>query len=225
MKGACGDEAVERLRHAVELLCEGQMAAGREELGAIDRQRLADLKLAANRLVADAVRAAGWKPSKGERRTRALPLKMHFRIYNRDGWTCQWEHCRRPTVAESVVHLVSILAPDEFGYTPNWPMDRTHPILWTHTAQLEHVVPASAGGSDEEENLCTVCSACQYSKYQVPASVLGWHRSRPDTQRPWDGLTRYLPCLIEAVREARPAQRISPTCLKAAALQRGYSAP
>jgi hypothetical protein len=208
------DEDLGHLRGAVELMAAGQISESLVHLQAIDQPRLRLLKSASHTLVSEAVKNRQWKRGVTQRRTGAISLRRRYGIYFRDGWTCQWAHCQRLTVAESVMRLIWMLAPDEFPWQQNWRRDVSHPMLWTHTTQLEHIVPSSGGGSDSDDNLTTVCSACQYSKGDVPAHVLGW--TRTDGQpRGWDGLVSYLGPLVVVVRNQLPEGRVPKSVLEA----------
>ena len=222
MSDVVHDPAIDHLCAAVARLSAGDLDAGRDRLGAIDQLDLTRLRAEARREVAEAVRASGWKSPAGHPRGPTAGVRRRYTIYNSDGWTCRWEHCRRRTASCQVMQLVSLFAPDVFRYHDRWKTGRCHEMHRTHTAQYEHKVPASTGAADVDgdANVCTACSICQYAKRQVPMEVLGWRPSETVTDGTWDGLTRSLPGLISSLQRVRPEVPIPASIHQAVRVQR-----
>ena len=67
-----------------------------------------------------------------------------------------------------------------------------HSALAALSASLDHVVPHSRGGSNEESNLVTACNACQFGRGQWTLEEVGFidPREFKPALDAWDGLTR-----------------------------------
>lgn len=76
---------------------------------------------------------AGNLPGQVTKRRRKIPTSVRRRVYERDGWACQL--CESPVRADE---------------------DSNHPRYPT----LDHVVPYSKGGSDDQSNLRLACRQC-----------------------------------------------------------------
>ncbi len=121
----------------------------------------------------------------------------------RDGYRCRYAHCNRRTVDTRVVRELAKLIPDELPYHPNWATAFTHPLVWTDTASLDHVVPMTRGGRDTDVNLVCSCACCNYSKSNMTIKELGWELMPvpEDGAAHWDGLVSKLPNLEALVAE------------------------
>ena len=89
-----------------------------------------------------------------------------------------------------MLRLLSKALPVALPYHPNWKLDSVHPIYWTHTASLEHVLAWSTDGTnDPDANLVTACSCCQYAKNYYDLDFLGWEIAPiSHGSASWDGL-------------------------------------
>lgn len=127
---------------------------------------------------------------------------MRRAVFKRDGYICRYVHCGRRTIDDGVLRLLSTVLPEDLPYHPNWKLGSVHPIYWTHTASLEHVVAWSTDGSnDVEGNLVTACSCCQYAKNYYDLEIIGWEiASLGDSSRRWNGIKDLEAELREAVR-------------------------
>ncbi|HEX6510108.1 MAG TPA: HNH endonuclease [Chloroflexota bacterium] len=127
----------------------------------------------------------------------ALPPATRIQILRRDGWLCRY--CGRKTIFEPVMRLLGALFPDDFPHHPNWKNGYTHPAVLTRTAEVDHIVPGSRGGSwTDPENLVACCSRCNTSKADLTLEEVGWTiRSVPEASG-WHGLTELYPALWEA---------------------------
>lgn len=71
-------------------------------------------------------------------------------------------------ISADVAELVAARAADRCEYC------RMHQSLQGATFHIEHIVPQSAGGSDDPENLCLACPSCNLHKSN--------RRSAPDPE-------------------------------------------
>lgn len=81
-----------------------------------------------------------------------------------------------------------------------------HGAFFAMSASMDHVVPHSAGGTNEEENLVTACWSCQFGRGAWSLGEVGLldPRTRPPVKDGWDGLGRLL-------TRAAPSAVVAPT--------------
>lgn len=116
-------------------------------------------------------------------------------IYKRDRFCCRYCGCR--VIPTQVMRLVSDIFPDEFPYHPNWKGGQSHPAIASRSASLDHVLPWSLGGTNNEENLVCACWICNRVKGDLTLQQLGWDLRPIPVDSGWDGLTSYYRALWE----------------------------
>ena len=67
----------------------------------------------------------------------------------------------------------------------------THPAYWEIGATVDHVVPVTRGGADDESNCVTTSMARDRAKMQWTLEELGWTMQPPGRMADWDGLMRW----------------------------------
>jgi len=124
-------------------------------------------------------------------------------LFARDLWRCRFCDCR--VVPPAVRSAMRAFLPDAIPWSEN---EGYHGGFFAMSASVDHVVPHSAGGSNEDENLVTACWACQFGRGAYSLAELGLldPRERPPVNDGWDGLMR----LLLAARPARAAKAITP---------------
>jgi hypothetical protein len=110
-------------------------------------------------------------------------------LFARDGWRCRFCDCR--VVPPKVRTAMRTALP---GAIPWSKTEGFHGGFIAMSASVDHVVPYSAGGTNEEENLVTACWSCQFGKdaYSLEEVGLLDPRARPPVKDGWDGLGRLL---------------------------------
>lgn len=78
-----------------------------------------------------------------------ISQRKRLKIYNRDNWRCHY--CRVKVLLD---------------------VEHEHP----QRATLDHMHPASKGGTDEVNNLVTACHRCNYEKKDIPYESYRWFR-------------------------------------------------
>jgi len=111
-------------------------------------------------------------------------------LHRRDGFHCRF--CGIPVIRAEVRKMAAKLYPEQvtWGRT-NASQHAGFQALW---AQYDHVVPHSAGGTNELENLVVTCAACNFGKMSYRLEELGLTdpRDYSPVQSTWDGLERLL---------------------------------
>ena len=196
-------DPVELVREAAHFIISDDLAAARAMLKRINTEGLEEERREAHRRVRDRLSEGNWTaPETRSQKGRNPGSAVRRAVFKRDCYTCRYMHCGRRTVDDGVLRLLSTLLPEDLPYHPNWKIGSVHPIYWTHTASLEHIVAWSTDGSnDAEGNLATACSCCQYAKNYYDLEILGWEIAPlAESSRPWSGLKDIEAELREAVR-------------------------
>jgi 5-methylcytosine-specific restriction endonuclease McrA len=201
LRGPMLDEVVVRLYQAAAQAIALDLDSATSSARLIDAQERRDERRTSHDYVRQLLKERQQKvvAVKSDKRSNPSP-KIRLAIYARDQYTCRYAHCQRATVDERVVAALSRLIPEALPYERHWPDNsthRTHPLLWTHLASLEHVVAWAAGGTNSQDNLITACSRCNYTKNKASADQLGWE-VLPPADHVWDGLVSFLPGLERA---------------------------
>ena len=111
------------------------------------------------------------------------------RVFVRDGFIDRYSGER--LIFLPVFRVLSVALPSEFPYHPNWKTDVTHPAYWEIGATVDHLVPVTRGGADDESNWITTSMAHNYAKMNWTLQELGWKLYPPGDMRSWDGLIHW----------------------------------
>ena len=90
-----------------------------------------------------------------------------------------------------VLRILSIVLPSEFPFHPNWKTDVTHPAYWEIGATVDHPVPVTRGGADDESNWVTTSVARNNAKMNWTLDELGWTLHPAGDVQEWDGLLHW----------------------------------
>jgi len=111
------------------------------------------------------------------------------RVFVRDGFLDRYSGHR--LVFPPVLRVLSAVLPTDFPYHPNWKTDVTHPAYWEVGATVDHVVPVTRGGKDDESNWVTTSMARNSAKMNWSLDELGWTLLPPGDFSEWDGLIHW----------------------------------
>jgi hypothetical protein len=111
------------------------------------------------------------------------------RVFVRDGFTDRYTGDRLKF--PPVLRLISAELPLEFPYHPNWKTDVTHPAFWEIGATVDHLVPVTRGGADDDSNWVTTSMARNSAKMNWTLAELGWSLQAPGDFKEWDGLIHF----------------------------------
>lgn len=124
-----------------------------------------------------------------ERRAQRMPSSSAERaICVRDGWRCRY--CGTRVIDRSSRARLHRCLPDVARWGARNADKRT--ALAALSASLDHIVPHSRGGTNDEPNLVTACNACQFGRGQWTLEEVGFFDPREYSPilDGWDGLTR-----------------------------------
>jgi len=122
-------------------------------------------------------------------------------LFARDGWRCRFCGCRvvppkaRAAMGEALPCAIPWSEAEGF-----------HGAFYAISASVDHIVPHSMGGTNDEENLVTACWPCQFGRGAWSLEEVGLldPRLRAPIKDGWDDITRLLTW-------AKPSTTVAPT--------------
>jgi len=124
-----------------------------------------------------------------ERDPNRMPKQSIQRsIFERDGWRCRF--CGIKVISREARKKIVEYFPKETHWG-NKEFGR-HPTLYLLSVSLDHVLPHSRGGKNDEANFVTACYGCQFGRgeWTIEESELLDPREFHPIVDDWDGLTR-----------------------------------
>jgi hypothetical protein len=88
------------------------------------------------------------------------------RVFVRDGFIDRYTAER--LIFPPVLRIISAELPAEFPYHPNWKTDVTHPAYWEVGASVDHLMPVSRGGADDDSNWVTTAAEVPELRQAAP---------------------------------------------------------
>jgi len=184
--------AADLLASAADSLLVGDTASARQLVAEADMPVIAAYTSLVTGAVNPLVHWQSAMPSAGAesgRSAQRMPSSSVERaICVRDGWRCRY--CGSRVIDRSMRARLHRCLPDVARWGAR-NVDK-HSALAALSASLDHVVPHSRGGTNDEPNLVTACNACQFGRGQWTLDEVGFYDPRefPPTSDSWDGLTR-----------------------------------
>lgn len=120
-----------------------------------------------------------------------MPTKEQKRLlHQRDGYHCRF--CCIPVIRAEVRKKFCLTFPELLIWGAK--NDQQHVAFQTLWAQYDHIVPHSAGGNNDLENLVVTCGPCNFGRMAYTLEEVGLidPRHREPIQSTWDGLERFL---------------------------------
>ena len=111
------------------------------------------------------------------------------RVFVRDGFRDRYTGER--LIFPPVLRVLSSVLPVDFTFHPNWRTDVTHPAYWEVGATIDHVIPVTRGGADDESNWVTTSMARNSAKSNWTLGELGWSLLPGGNIAEWDGLLHW----------------------------------
>lgn len=119
---------------------------------------------------------------------RQVTLQEKMCVFVRDGFIDRYDGER--LVNPGALRVLSIYYPNDFPYHPNNKMDAGHMAFWDLFPSIDHLVPISQGGVDQEQNWITTSMRNNSIKANWTMEEIGWTLSPPGRIEDWDGLTK-----------------------------------
>lgn len=111
-------------------------------------------------------------------------------LFLRDGFVDRYTGNR--LINPGVLRLLHVVLGSDFPAHPNWKVSETHPAFWELFPTVDHLVPVSRGGKDDESNWVTASMMSNQAKAQWSVDDLGWTLHPRGAVEKWDGLSRWL---------------------------------
>lgn len=130
-------------------------------------------------------------PSTATRIETRMPTQEQKRLlHKRDGYHCRF--CGIPVIRAEVRKKFCSTFPELLIWGPK--NDQQHVAFQTLWVQYDHVVPHSAGGNNDLDNLVITCGPCNFGRMAYTLEEVGLvdPRSREPVRSTWDGLERFL---------------------------------
>ena len=112
-----------------------------------------------------------------------------LRVFVRDGFTDRYSGC--PLVFPGTLRIISSHLPTDFPFHPNWKTDQCHFAYWELVPTIDHLVPVSRGGEDDETNWVTTSMVKNAAKANFTLEEIGWKLYPREAGDSWDGLTSW----------------------------------
>lgn len=120
-------------------------------------------------------------------------------IFLRDGFVDRYSG--EKMVFPPVLRLMSHLMPNEFPFHRNWKMAECHLTYWQLLPTVDHIVPVSRGGRDEESNWVSTSQLRNSAKSNWLLEELGWQVHKPGNLKEWDGMVKWFRAYVSNNRD------------------------
>lgn len=117
---------------------------------------------------------------------RRYSVRQMLTTFVRDGFVDRYSGMR--LVCGAALRLVSKRLPDQFPFQANWRLDSCHIAFWDLVPTIDHILPVSRGGTDDESNWATTSMLRNSAKANFTLDELGWVLYPPGDMKDWDGL-------------------------------------
>ena len=125
-----------------------------------------------------------------EKIVRRYSVGQSVGLFMRDGFIDRYTGNR--LINPGVLRLLHVALGVDFPTHPNGKLSETHIAFWELFPTVDHVVPVSRGGNDDEPNWVTASMLSNQAKAQWTLEELGWELHGPGAVTEWDGLSRWL---------------------------------
>ena len=112
--------------------------------------------------------------------------RQKTRVFIRDGFIDRYSGERM--VFPPVLRIMSLLMPEVFPFHKNWKTSECHLAYWHLLPTIDHIVPVSRGGNDDESNWVCTSQLRNSAKSNWLLEELGWELKAPGGFEEWDGL-------------------------------------
>ena len=111
------------------------------------------------------------------------------KIFLRDGFIDRYSGHK--LLFPGLIKILIIEFPDIFKYQKNWKRSETHIIYWDLFPTIDHHVPVTRHGEDNENNWITTSMIRNSAKASWTTEELGWELFEEGKLDDWDGLINY----------------------------------
>jgi 5-methylcytosine-specific restriction endonuclease McrA len=135
-----------------------------------------------------------WAPKLIAKRSYSKALAL--RVFERDGFIDRY--FGSPLVFPGALLLLGHVMSSQFPAHPTWRVAESHEIYWELWPAVDHLIPLSRGGGNDEKNLVSTSTLHNNAKGHWLLEELGWSLHGPGDIRVWDGLTSWFVRYVES---------------------------
>lgn len=121
------------------------------------------------------------------------------KVFLKDGFIDRYSG--EKMVFPPVLRLLSNLMPTEFPFHNNWKMSECHFAYWQLLPTIDHVIPVTRGGEDNESNWVCTSQLKNSIKSNWLLEEIGWKLHEPGDLKDWDGLLNWFMLYVDAHQE------------------------
>lgn len=107
-------------------------------------------------------------------------------IFRRDGFIDRYSGER--LIFPGTLNLLGSILPNEFPWHLHGKLSESHIIYWELFPTIDHFIPVTRGGVDDETNWITTSMLRNQAKLHWTLDELGWQLYDPGDLSEWDGL-------------------------------------
>ena len=111
------------------------------------------------------------------------------KIFIRDGFVDRYSGDK--LLFPPVLRVLSIIMPSEFLFHKNWKMSECHIAYWQLLPTVDHMIPISRGGADDESNWVCSSQLRNSAKSNWMLEDLGWELHPQGDINVWDGQIKW----------------------------------
>ncbi len=145
-----------------------------------------------------------WKSIVPEK--RSMNQCKSLQVFRRDGFMDRYFGMK--LVFPGALLLLGELVPEVFPHSATWKSSDSHIVYWELWPAVDHVVPISRGGKDDESNFATTSTLHNSAKAQWLLEELGWELHPPGKIDEWDGMLAWFLSYLEENKEFHPSGSI-----------------
>ena len=116
---------------------------------------------------------------------RRMTQRRALQVFIKDGFIDRYSGSR--LIFPGTLLLLGQVLPDAFPAHETWRVSETHEIYFELWPVVDHVVPVSRGGADNESNFVTTSNLNNDVKSHWTLEQLGWKLHPPENISEWDG--------------------------------------
>jgi len=127
---------------------------------------------------------------------RSYSLLQILKVFMRDRFIDRYSG--EKLIFPGSLKILSNIFPEEFPYHQHGKMSECHQAYWELIPTIDHIIPVTKGGMDEESNLVSTSMINNSAKGNHTIENLGWNLLPPGKFKDWDGM---LPWFINYVED------------------------
>lgn len=121
-----------------------------------------------------------------QKSSRQYTPREMTKVFLRDGFIDRYYGTK--LIYPPTLRIISHYLPNVFPYHKNGKMDKGHIAYWKLFPTIDHVVPVSRGGVDDESNWVCCSMLTNSAKSHWLLEELDWELQEPGNLACWDGL-------------------------------------